>query len=200
MVLSTLQRQKLIFNQNTTPNLNYVKKLVPFSLDRDWLLWGRQKEDKDRTIPYSVTWLYSDEQTKIQYVEDYIVGFPYLIVDGQEVESVSVLIKSHFDIYSQAEIVQKVQTAQTEKEQIDAIFRIALVAPQKLDSKFFKLFQIGFNHPSPEVRAKALKACAYTEWKEFIPCVDKIRNQDSDEMVRNKAEIILKAYESQGIS
>ena len=200
MNLPTPRRQKLIFNQDATPDLNYVKKLVPFSLDRDWLLWGRQKEDKDRMIPYSVTWLYSDEQTKIQYVEDYIAGFPYLIVDGQEVEAASEVIKSHFDIYSPAEIVQQAQTARTEKEQIDAIFRLALIAPQEFDSKFFELFQIGLNHPSPKVRAKALKACAYTEWREFIPHVDKIINQDSDKMVRNKAEIILKAYESQGVS
>ena len=200
MISDMLPIQKLIFSQDNNPNSSYKDELVTFSLDQNWLLWARTKENRANIVPYSLTWLTSGKETKIIYVEDYIVDFPYLIVDGQEIESISKLIKSHFDIYSQAEIVQQAQTARTEKEQVEAIFRLALIAPNKFDSKFFELFQIGFNHPSPEVRAKTLKACAYTEWKEFIPCVEKIRNQDSDEIVRNEAEIIFKAYESQGIS
>ena len=199
MISDMLPIQKLIFSQDNNLNSSYKDELVTFSLDQNWLLWARTKENRANIVPYSLTWLTSGKETKIIYVEDYIVDFPYLIVDGQEVESISKLIKSHFDIYSQAEIVQKVQTARTEQEQIDAIFRLALVAPNKFDSKFFELFQIGFNHASPEVRAKTLKACAYTEWKEFIPCINKIRNQDSDEMVKNQAEIISKAYQRQNI-
>lgn len=191
--------QKLIFSQDNNPNSSYKDELVTFSLDQNWLLWARTKENRANIVPYSLTWLTSGKETKIIYVEDYIVGFPYLIIDGQEVESVCQLIKSHFDIYSQAEIFQKVQTARTEKEQIEAIFRLALIAPNEFDSKFFEAFQIGFNHSSPEVRIKTLKACAYTEWKEFIPHVEKIKNQDSDETVKNQAGIILKAYQSQGI-
>ena len=199
MSLPELQCKRLIFKQTTNPNSNCRKELIKLLLDQRWLLWGRTKENRERIIPYSLTWLSSNKKTKINYVKDYIVGFPYLIIDGQDVESVSELIKSHFDIYSPAEIVQKVQTARTEQEQIDAIFCLALVAPNKFDSKFFELFKIGFNHPSPEVRAKTLEACAYTEWKEFIPYINKIRNQDSDEMVKNQAEIISKAYQRQNI-
>ena len=192
--------KRLIFKRNLDPNQGYRGQLVDLSRkpEQDWLMWERALEDRDQQIPYRLTWVTPDEQTGIHYIEDYIVGFPYVVIDGKDIEKAAEAIKSHFEIYSPSEIFQIIEnTSTTVPEKIEAVLRLGVAAPQEFDPEFFRVFQIAFNDPAPTVRSAALQAWTYVGWKEFVPILEKIKIEDPNETIRSEAELMLKIYKNQ---
>ena len=174
--------KRLIFKENLDPNQGYRGQLVDLSKkpEHDWLMWERTFENQETGTPYRLTWVTVDEQTGIHYIEDYIVGFPYVVIDGKDIDKVAEAICSYFEIYSPLELFE---------------IRMGVAAPQKFDPEFFRVFQIAFNDPAPTVRSAALQAWTYCGWQEIIPIAEKMKTSDPDERVRLEAEDMLKAYE-----
>lgn len=191
--------KRLIFKRNLDPNQGYRGQLVDLSEkpEQDWLLWERAFEDREKQIPYRLTWVTPDEKTGIHYIEDYIVGFPYIVIDGKDIDKAAEAICSHFEIFSPSELFEIVENPDsTNPDKVEAVVRMGVAAPQEFDPEFFTVFQIAFNAPAPTVRSAALQAWTYCGWEEIIPLVKKMKTSDPDERVRLEAEELLKVYEN----
>ena len=128
--------KRLIFKRNLDPNQDYRGQLVDLSRkpEQRWLLWERKLEDREKQIAYELTWVTPDKQTGIHYIEDYIVGFPYVVIDGKEIEKVTEAICSHFEIYSPSELFQIVENpSSTRLDKVEAVLRLGVIAPQEFE-------------------------------------------------------------------
>jgi len=192
--------KRLILKEISDQNQSYEDQLHDLAWKNDWLLWGQKEADHENQIPFELTWITSDEETGIHYIEDYVVGFPYLVIDGKDLEETVYSIQSSFDVYSTEEILQWVETAANPEEQAKAVFHLGVVAPQEFDSRFFDVFQRVFLNPNPEVRMAAIKASAYMGWREFREILEHLKSTDPDEKVRAKADVMLQAFDSQDIT
>jgi hypothetical protein len=188
--------KRLIFKDFPKQEVKYKTQLVRFFWRTNWLQSGRTEEDRSTTTPYSLSWMDEDKQTAIRYVEDYIVGFPYLVVEGRDIKQTITWLKTKFDFYTEEEIFQWVKNADTTPEAVEAVLRLGVASPEQFEPEFFEVYQYVFAHPTPTVRSVGLQAWQYCGWQEIMPIVEKIKTEDENETIRGEAELMLKIYEN----
>ncbi|MTJ10966.1 MULTISPECIES: HEAT repeat domain-containing protein [unclassified Anabaena] len=173
---------------------------MDFTWENNWLLWGRQEQDIENQLPFELTWITSDQQTGLHYIEDYVVGFPYLVIKGKDMEKTLLELQEYeIHFYSLEEIIDCVKIATTIEEMKTAILHLGVAITQPYDSELFDILCQTLEHSSPIIRNVVIQAIAYIGWTEFKPILEKIYQNDLDDKVRNKAYILLESFEIVGI-
>ena len=187
--------KRQIFKNNTSEAPDYVGQLVRFFWRTSWNLFAKNEEDRSTTTPYSVVWTDEDDRTAVRYVEDFIVGFPYLVIEGRDIDKTITWLDTKFNFYTEKEIFQWVKTANSVPEAIEAVLRLGVASPQQFEREFFEVYQYVFEHPEPTVRSVGFQAWQYCGWREIMPIVERMKTSDPNEQIRTEAEDTLKAYE-----
>src|SRR5262245_12367787 len=165
------------------------QKLDSAAWDNNWDF--DQIIQRSETRPFEKIWLTPDEQTAIHYIEDFLLGINYLLIQGAEADQVAQQARATIETYSNADIRQMAQQAKGRDDNIRAVYYAAIAAPLQYDESFFKIFQQAFAHENPDVRSAGVVASGYVEWPEFREPLEKLQQSDPDETVREDARVML---------
>jgi hypothetical protein len=142
----------------------------------------------DENTPQEVIYQTDDDKNFIHYIIEQDGNYPYLIVEGESIESTVNAIHSSLPIHSREEIVRLIQTPIDHEEYCKGILYLGLMGRfQKYDSETSELFTQILQHENPEVRIGGIFAMSYTGWSEFRDLVQPLVENDPDANVRRTA-------------
>ncbi len=168
--------------------------------DWDWFLAEEIPEDLENKVPFELIWESADGETTIHYIDDRYVKFPYIVVMGSERDKVIALIQDNLDIYTKEELLQLMDSADTRAEKKWAISHLCVGAPSSYDHEFSVRFQQVMTDEDPEIRRAAIWMFTYVGWPELRPLLEQAKENDPHHLVRQNAESVLAAFDSEDIS
>ncbi len=132
----------------------------------------------------------------IRYKIEKVKSLPYLIIDG---ESIDTLIKGVYDslpIHTPEEIIQMIQAPEDREIYLKGIIYLGLKGKFKeCDAETLGLFKQVLQDRNPEVRNTAIVAISYTGWSELRELVQPLAETDPDPQVRQTASQFLSGVE-----
>jgi hypothetical protein len=151
-------------------------------------------EPRDGNRPRSVIWEGPWPGLKVYYVDDHLIGVPYLLIHGpnseQALEDVMETLPSHAIELA----IMDALAARESEDKKTSIRRLAVLgAAAEPDPHTLSIFDGAFTDPDPEVRKVAVGATTYPAWREFEPRLQIVADGDSDEGVRELAGRTLSA-------
>ncbi|MDQ2809089.1 MAG: HEAT repeat domain-containing protein [Chloroflexota bacterium] len=174
-----------------------IKESVPRSMvdqvaqREQWIL--QQETSGDEETPFEKTWVTSNRQTAIHYIEDPTTQVHYLYVNGANQEHILAILRSNLALYSLPELQQMIQNAQGTEARIDALYHLATAMPPIFDANFLPYFAAALADPNPDVRSAAIFACAFVTWVELRAPLEQIARHDQDAELRAAAQDMIDA-------
>ncbi len=161
----------------------------------NWLWWDLI--ERNNKNPYEVIWITKDKKTSIHYIYDHLIALRYLVVRGDKEEEITEQAKASLAVYSRGDIFSMVQQASSLEMLIQSVYHVAIAAPEKYDSEFFRLFEGFLSSSSVELRRATILAIAYVSWSEFRPLLENIKSNDVDAEVRTNASLVADGLKEQ---
>jgi len=146
------------------------------------------------TQPFEKIWVTADGEIQIHYIEDYLLGVRYLLVNGENRDTIISLIQTRIATFDRASIQLQLETATDANLAIRATYHLAVIAPEMFDPELFAYFKAMLLHPNNEVRRAAIFATAYAPWTEFRPYLERMKADDAAEDVREYAAFMLASH------
>jgi HEAT repeat protein len=97
---------------------------------------------------------------------------------------VELSVRSAFESYTIDDAVDEFARASEWPERLEALSVLAAAAPQDFDQRVFEAMSAGLTDEHPLVRHKAVLAVFYARWREFLPLLQKLAADDSQEVRR----------------
>ena len=192
-------RQALIFRDVVSK-----QQVIDFAQEIGWLLVATREPQPREYIPLEIVWVTPEQETAIHYLEDWHIedgaGYPfslktpYFIIEGKNLEDISLSLCSSFALYSPEEILNWVTTAVDSEELITAIVHLGVIAPSKFEQRFFDAVKIALSHRDPFVRTAVVWNCG-TLWVECREIIEHLSKNDPHPDVRLESEHQLYAFD-----
>jgi len=166
--------------------------------------WSRQWEtaaDPDEGISYAVGW--GAGALSVEYSEDDVSRHSYLCFAGPDaaaVEGATELAEARLDTWRVEELLTAVDLATEPVELARAVIRAGLGAPRELDERFYAVIDDALQHPDARVREAAVWAISYVPQPQYRRRLEALRDHDPEHDVWSTAEILLDAFDAEGIS
>ncbi|MDQ2809091.1 MAG: hypothetical protein M3Z04_19630 [Chloroflexota bacterium] len=192
--MDTAQSQRLLLKDKKGEN--DVHRLAEV---QNWLMEAWIHAEPEKQIPDEVIWETDDQATTIHYIDDLLVQFPYLVVKGRDKEAMVKILRENLALYSADELLQEARTAQTRAEKKETVARLGVGAPLAYNEDFFQLLHDAMNDPEPEVRRVAVWVATYPAWAQLRKPLEQVRDEDSDEEVRDDARVVLASFDHHNI-
>jgi hypothetical protein len=163
--------------------------------------------DIDSATDHRVQWRVDDELT-FDYLENYLTSDGcYSGMGNDEIKAERLMgdADSVFElvIYSEGDLIDNIEAASDSADLAGlgkALIRAGLGAPLRYDREFFDLITVNATSYSDyRIRQFAINSMIYTEWLEFMPVLRNIITSDPEEIVRDRAQIVLNAYIAAGL-
>ena len=157
--------------------------------------WKKLSEEpRDGNRPHTVIWQGPWPDLKIYYVDDHLIGVPYLLIHGPGSERAREDVMETLPSHSIELALVDALDARTREEKQTALRRLAVLGTaQPPDPNTLAIFDTAFNDPDPEVRKVAIGATTYPTWREFEPRLQIVADNDEDTSVRELANRTLEA-------
>jgi hypothetical protein len=154
-----------------------------------WTLHQTKDEDGVR----SLTWLSPDRGAAVSWVEEKSVKFPYLRVLGPAPGPTLNLLHDELALHDTVSLTRLITGAAGTDELLDGLYLLGIHSSGEFDPELFALFRQGLHHGDDLVRRVAMFAAAMTDWSQFVPVVESLRDSDPVPEVRDQAVMILDA-------
>lgn len=155
---------------------------------------------KGREMNWGVT-----REVVLGYLESHISNDCCIVAVGKDSELAERVIRQMDDdledeIESFAELLAALQDDEDPRHLAQSLVRAGFGAPREFDQEFFATFaKAAREHDEYRVRDIAISSVVYIEWPEFRPLLEEIQAHDSEEQVRARAAIVLRAYKAVGM-
>jgi hypothetical protein len=145
--------------------------------------------------PFEKVWLTAENRTAVHYIEDFLLKVAYLQIESADPATAEQAIRAVIPASNRDTIGDILRQATTQDEKIDAIYRLALLAPNHFDDALFRLFESSMADADPEVRRAAIFGTAYVAWREFRQPLERLAKGDPDPAVRDFAADMLATHD-----
>lgn len=160
--------------------------------NQDWSLVRTIQATEN--IPHEIIWQASVENIKIHYIEDFHLGLAYLVLHGENLNSVA-HIRSTLPSYAEDDVFRMLAEPRDDPENlVKALHYLGLIAPSQFDPKFFALLKFALLHPDSRVRSAIVTAIGYIGWSAFKPLLESLQKSDPDPEVWQDAEVMLSGF------
>jgi hypothetical protein len=179
-------------------------RVAAFAESLHWTMTYDVPRNLETATDHEVTWEVEDGLA-LDYLESYLTGDCCVLALGENLDDAERLmesIESDFEesIFELGELLDGVDHARSGPDLARSLIRAGLGAPLGYDEEFFATFVREASADSePRIREFALCSMVYTEWPQFVPVLKEIKSNDLEERVRDRAAIVLKAYDAAGL-
>lgn len=164
-----------------------------FCIKNGWDLVRRIAPVPEKLIPLELVFLTDRQGTSLHYIDEPIVGFPYLQANGPECQEVAARVRAEMPIFTDHELFTRWDEAESPEEAERAILMLGVASPEKPVPEFLERILQGLSHPQPGVRLAAILAVGYRGWPAFEAPLHERQSDDPDEHVRTRSGNMLQA-------
>jgi len=148
----------------------------------------------DATRPTETIYNVPGEATFLHYVDDALLGFPYVAVSGENAAALARWIVGQIETVSLDALTEAFASPPSDPSALRRLLGHAfLLAPECFDAAFDEYFRVGFDHLDPGVRRQAIVGVGYVGWPELTAPLRTLAEQDPDADVRRDARAMLTA-------
>lgn len=163
--------------------------------------WSRidQTARGSRTIEY--TWHLGPVVT-LHCVDDGVTANAYVFTSGDVsnlAESYLGTVESELNTWSISELIHQVDQSEDPLEHGRAIIRMAIAAPYERDEEVIQRMAIGLRDDDFRVRDMTMWAMSLCSYPEFRPLLQNIAHGDPEEVLRERAQMLLQAFDKAGV-
>jgi hypothetical protein len=177
--------------------------ILAYSISRGWV--GGQSAPRDVTaaIDHEVQWPVANELV-FAYLESYLTNDGCIVAMGPDAVRAEGLMQGveadlEAQIFGERELLDRIETDDL-ASMGRALIQAGLGAPLVYDQSFFDSISVkATSHTEFRIREIAICSTVYMEWPEFVPLLRSIMNNDEEERVRVRAQIVLNAYIAAGL-
>ncbi|MBE2316412.1 HEAT repeat domain-containing protein [Solirubrobacter sp. CPCC 204708] len=142
----------------------------------------------------TAAWTVPDEDAKVRFIEDGGTAVEYFEVEGPGRAAAAKQLQAKIEMLEPSEFRAHLDQFDDDVDaQRLALFTVATAAPEKSDAKVVKLLVEYLSHEDSLIRRTAMIAMGITRWKDFIPPLEQVRDEDPDEQIRKRAENAIEA-------
>ncbi|MCX4796139.1 hypothetical protein OG497_19025 [Streptomyces sp. NBC_01242] len=127
----------------------------------------------------------------IHRVHNRTMGLSYTVIEGgpeeTRVRDVVISFESAFSLYSHTEVLEMYRTSSFWDEKVLTMPMVALSAPHNFNEETFNTILSSFEDSHENVRYAGVVATYYVPWKEFIPPLLLVTQNDPDADIRMAA-------------
>jgi hypothetical protein len=139
---------------------------------------------------------------RVHYLENEVTGNCYVYVAGEHrplLQALSTTLVDALDAWTLEELRNAFDESADEAVLGENLIRLAMGAPQEMDSRVLRRLESALSHPSDHVRELAVWAVSFTPWPQFRPPLNGIARQDENPALRDKARRMLDSFDAAGV-
>lgn len=168
------------------------KSLNEKANQQQWILFALFPETESN--PYEIIYLNPAQDTAIHYIEDDFLQLAYILVRGDQDESVLQEAESVIPVYLEHEIVFFLEKAESIESKVQALHYAAITAPDTFYEYYFNRFLDALKSTDIQVRNAAIIGIGYVGWREFQPVLEQIAESDPVQVLRDNAQKLLEGF------
>jgi hypothetical protein len=130
-------------------------------------------EDRDNHHPQSFVFDVEARDTRVYWVDDYIVDMPYVVVEGTNAEEIAEELRVDLGVPGHDDVFERWDTADDEEAAVFAMFYLGISAPPSSSPQHLARFDAGLRSDSRFVRLATLTAMGYRAWAELSPLAER---------------------------
>jgi HEAT repeats len=169
--------------------------IMDFTWSHGWILRGKYEADPENVKPFQLRWLKNNDLSGLHYIDDFVVGFPYYVLKGNNLEEEFKRISEAIELYSIEDILTLLHDSSDSESRRKGILYLGVSITEEFRKDIFSEFLNAFSDPNTEVRKAAIKACTYIGWREFCEVLERMKTRDSDPEVCFEAEATFEAFD-----
>ncbi|MFL6729676.1 MAG: HEAT repeat domain-containing protein [Sphingomicrobium sp.] len=173
-------------------------RVAGFAADNNLVFYDKVLEGPNN--PQEVIWATRDGLTSFHFIDDPIIGLKYLTSDGPRAQHIGEQAHSALPALTLKDALRRLGRDESEEERLTTISLIGLLAPATFDPEIMEVFTTTMNSPSIRVRRHAILAASYAGWPELRALFAKVRREDTDPGVRDRAEVAIQAFSNLGVA
>lgn len=152
-------------------------------------------EDRPAEVVYNVP----GEKTYLHYVDDHLLGFPYVAFSGKGADGLSKEFAELFPVLTKKDVDDLLAKAGDDEVKLErALGSAFVIAPETYSAGYMKYFNKAFKHDSADMRRYGVLGVGYVGWPELQEPLQKLAESDPDEDVQNAAKQMLAAMKRAG--
>ena len=171
--MSNVRRTTLVLGDNFEP-----ERLERFLEERQWTRIARDVKGEGGQQIIEEVWANPGETQAVHYVDDRTMLTRYLWVRGGEIMSIVTPLVTHFYVHPADELLQDVAEAETVKDLVASLYRLAVGFQEKFDETVLEAFRYYAEHESPSVRYAVIQSLLFTNWTQGAEILDKMTAED----------------------
>ncbi|MFE6690803.1 hypothetical protein ACFVFQ_30565 [Streptomyces sp. NPDC057743] len=193
-------------------------------IERPLVLRDDEAAQKLMDVSHTLNWQFIRDNAELaasEHVQETVWSpreqvFVHLVTDGPT-RSRSVYVSSTPDAIARAvgvleflvdtldfcsldELSSDATEAATEKQRAIALVRLGMGAPKDYEERVFTLLEGGFRHPHPTVRNAAIWATRFALWPQFIPLMERMKDEDPEPILQSVAADTIEIYRESGVT
>ncbi|MGW5230780.1 hypothetical protein ACWEQU_00420 [Streptomyces nodosus] len=165
----------------------------------DWVFQGHHPGDD--SSPEELAWS-TPGGVGVHLVDDVVLGFTYLVMENDSIPDVPDVyvrntrreVAAGFDVVESSELVELYWGAPEWNAKVLLLMMLAATASE-YSSDIFNVVKDGLASNNSDVRRAALIASMYTPWGPLRESVERIARSESDEQLRDLAEMALTNFD-----
>jgi hypothetical protein len=169
-------------------------EISSLAYERSWCFAKAITDSED--IVREVIYETMKTKSRIHYVIEKVRNLPYLIIQGEVIDSAVKGIYAALPVYSRAEIIHMISAPKDEEEYLKGILYLGLQGKfQEPDNETLDVFKDLLKNKFSETRIHVIVAMSYAGWSEFQDLGKSLAENDPDPNVREAATRFLKGDE-----
>jgi hypothetical protein len=190
--MSTEQQTILVLSDDFAHDL-FAKYLT----GEGWSLHGQDKRRTEEAQSVEEVWISETNKGRvIHYVSNPRMMTQYLWIRGHSIAPLVADLVTRFNAYPQDELMTAVAEAETVRDLIVALFRVAVGFKPAFEQEVGDMFAYLAEHKNPAVRRAVVQSLLHTGWAQNLPLLEKLARDDAEVDVRDFAAEVLAALRS----
>jgi hypothetical protein len=177
-----------------------ITQLTRLAVDREWHLKKAVGRDAASGTSGEMVFFVPDGETYIILRDDLFVGFPYFVISGPAQERVAEGIRREFNPRKGPELLawwdRGVARGDVD-DRVDAVLFLGVNSPETPREEYASRIRSALVDEDKDVRNAAVAAVGYTDWRIFLPDIERIAARDPDPAARERARLLMEGWDKQ---
>ncbi|MFG1952429.1 hypothetical protein [Micromonospora sp. NPDC048830] len=145
-----------------------------FADARGWTTDRRSVRAARRDESPEFLW-HGGSQGTVRLVHSSTLGRCYLVLTGDEPDTLAALVRDEFPTFTEADIIARLSAARTDDDRIAAFRLVAAAGIPTYDPTIYETVRAGLQDADPLVLLAAMAAAFHLRWRQFEPLVEGVR-------------------------
>jgi hypothetical protein len=163
------------------------ERFATYMKDQGWTIRNRTDTGSGSDRAIEEVWGKNGVPVAVHYLDDGRLWTRALWIRGRNIRPVLSDLSPKFGGPTPTELVERVAEAETTKDRVEGLVRLAVGFADAFDANVLDIFTQFADDENKKVRGAVVQALLYTEWPEALPLLEKMAAEDESPEIRGYA-------------